>query len=81
MARNEKTSPGVASTAARTLQDPGASKTAKTLAASVLAQSGTNKVTSSRVAGVASSALQDGRVNATTKTLAGSSLTQKPKGK
>lgn len=81
MARNEKTSPGVASTASRTLQDPGASKTAKTLAGSVLAQAGTNKVTSPRVAGVASSALQDGRVNSTTKTLAGSGLTQKPKGK
>lgn len=78
MAKTERTSPSIASKAAKTLQDPNASKVAKTLAASVLAQSGTDKVTSARVAGIASDALQDGRTGSLTKSFAGSGLTQRP---
>ncbi|TBO32838.1 hypothetical protein EYS42_06610 [Aquabacterium lacunae] len=81
MSKSEKTSARVATTAARTLLNPAASPTAKSLAGSVLAQSGTNKVTSARVAGIASSALHDGRTSAATKSLAGSGLTQKPRNK
>lgn len=74
----ERTSSKVASQASKTLQNPNASATAKSLAGSALAQAGTAKVTSPAVAQKASAALQDGRTSAATKTLAGSTLTQKP---
>ena len=79
MAKNEKTSSGVASKASDVLRNPGASKTAKSLAGSALAQSGTNKSTSPAVAKVAAKALDSGSTNRNTKSLAGSVLTQKTK--
>jgi hypothetical protein len=52
--------------------------TQKSLAGSVLAQSGTGKKTSAGVAKEASKALTEGRTSATTKELAGGALSQKP---
>ena len=60
------------------LRDPGASKTAKSLAGSALAQAGTTKQSSEATATTAAKALNDGRTSASTRTLAGSVLTQKP---
>ena len=79
MRRNEKTSGPVATRASGTLRDPSASKAAKTLAGSALAQAAANKSTSPKIATTAARALDDGRTSRATKTLAGSVLTQKPK--
>ena len=79
MAKNEKTSSGVASKASGVLRNPYSSETAKSLAGSALAQSGTNKSTSPAVAKVAAKALDSGSTNRNTKSLAGSVLTQKTK--
>lgn len=79
MGRNEKTSPTVATKAAHVLSDPTASKPAKSVAASALAQAGTAKQTSAKVATIAAKALDDGRSSKATKTIAASVLTQKPK--
>lgn len=79
MAKGEKTSKRVATTASGILRSPTASKAAKTVAASALAQAGTAKTTSKRVAAVAAKALNDGRTKAATKKVAASTLTQKPK--
>ncbi len=78
MAKSGNTSPRVASRASQALSSAGSSARQKSIAGSVLAQSGTSKQTSSTVATTASKALHDGRSNATTKALAGSALTQKP---
>ena len=78
MAKSGQTSRGVASTASRSLSSSGSSATQKSIAASVLAQSGTGKQTSAAVATKASNALNDGRTNATTRKLSGSALSQKP---
>lgn len=78
MPKSGKSSPSVASTAGKVLQDPNASALQKSLAASVIAQSRTGKETSPEMATKAAEALQDGRVNDTTLTLAGSVLSQKP---
>jgi len=77
MAKSGRTTPSIAGKASRSLSSPNSSSTQKTLAGSVLAQSGTGKQTSGSVATTASKALTDGRSNKTTKTLAGSALTQK----
>jgi hypothetical protein len=79
MANKEKTSPPVASKASSVLSDPASSKSAKSVAASALAQAGTAKQTSTKVATIASKALDDGRSSKVTKTIAASVLTQKPK--
>ena len=79
MAKNEKSSPRTAHTASGVLKDSGASKTAKSLAGSVLSQSKAGKATSAPVASKAARALDDGRTSQSTKTLAGSALTQKKK--
>lgn len=78
MARSGQTSRSIASTASKTLTSSATSARQKSLAASVLAQSGTGKQTSSIIATEASKALTDGRSSATTKQLAGSALSQKP---
>lgn len=78
MSKREKSGPKVIRLASQTLRSPTASATAKSLAGSALAQSGTPKQSSSKTATTASKALQDGRASAATRTLAGSVLTQKP---
>ena len=79
MSKREQSGPKVTRTASSVLRDPGASKTAKSLAGSALAQAGTIKQSSSATARTAGKALNDGRTSASTRSLAGSVLTQKPK--
>lgn len=79
MSKREQSGPKVTKTAASVLRAPNASKTAKSLAGSALAQAGTSKQTTTKTATTAAKALNDGRTKATTRTLAGSVLTQKPK--
>lgn len=78
MSQNEQSGPKVVSIASSVLRDPNASKTAKSLAGSALAQAGTTKESSEATATTAAKALNDGRTSASTRTLAGSVLTQKP---
>lgn len=78
MAKSGQTSRPVARTASKSLSSPSAGSRQKSIAGSVLAQSGTGKQTSAPVATNASKALTDGRSSATTKRLAGSALSQKP---
>ena len=78
MSKREQSGPKVTRLASETLRNPSASATAKSLAGSALAQSGTPKQSSRKTATTASKALQDGRSNAATRTLAGSVLTQNP---
>ncbi|MEW8025667.1 MAG: hypothetical protein AB2777_07505 [Candidatus Thiodiazotropha endolucinida] len=80
MAANKKqTSRKVASDAAKTLTDKQASKTAKSLAASALAQSGNTKQTGSKMEDLASTVLNSSKYSDETKTLAGSVLSQSNK--
>lgn len=76
--KHESSGPKVTRTASSVLRDSGASKTAKSLAGSALAQAGTRKASSATTARTAAKALNDGRTNADTKALAGSVLTQRP---
>ena len=73
---NKKTSPRIASTAAKTLRSKAASKRQKTLAASVLSQSRTKKITSERVEKIASNAMKSKTSASLTKKLAGSAMSQ-----
>lgn len=76
----KKTAKQIAATASRVLDDPQASKSAKTVAASALTQSkAPNETTSARVAKVASRIMQDGRFSDDAKTLAASVLSQRKK--
>ena len=79
MAKKESSGPKVTRTASSVLRDAGASKTAKSLAGSALAQAHTNQQSSAATAHTAAKALNDGRSSRSTKTLAGSVLTQKTK--
>lgn len=80
MSINKKqTSPKVAALASNTLTDQNASKVAKSLAASVLAQSNTEKQTSGEMETVASKVLQSPKYSDETKTLAASVLSQSNK--
>jgi hypothetical protein len=79
MSKSEKTSGRVASKASGILRSPNASKAAKSIAGSALAQAGTGKTTSAKVASTAAKALDSGRTGEVTKTVAGSVLTQKAK--
>ncbi|WP_119157463.1 hypothetical protein [Caldimonas tepidiphila] len=80
MADNTKqTSPKVASLASDTLRNKGSSSTAKTLAASVLSQTGSSNQTGSRVEDLASRVLNSSKYSAATKTLAGSAVSQSNK--
>lgn len=78
MPKSGQTSPKIATKASQVLSSSTASARQKSLAGSVLAQSGTGKQTSADVATKAAKALDDGRSNSVTKRLAGSALTQKP---
>lgn len=73
---NHKTSPKIAALAAQTLQSNAASKTAKSLAASALAQTNTNRQTGAEIESLASAVLRSGKYAAETKELAGSVLSQ-----
>ncbi len=79
MAKKESSGPKVSKTASAVLRDPGASKTAKSLAGSTLAQAHTTKQSSATTARTAAKALNDGRTSPSTKSMAGSVLTQKSK--
>ena len=80
MTKNSKTtSAGVAGKAAGTLRSDTASVTAKSLAGSVLAQSGTPKQTGKAMETKASHVLTSPKYSEATKTLAGSVLAQSNK--
>ncbi|EQD44234.1 hypothetical protein B1B_13598, partial [mine drainage metagenome] len=71
MAKKESSGPKVTKTASAVLRNPGASKTAKSLAGSTLSQAHTNKQSSAATAHTAAKALNDGRTSKATKSLAG----------
>jgi hypothetical protein len=79
MANNKQTGSKSATLASKTLSNPGSSSVQKTLAGSVLSQSGTNKQTSKAVETKASSALKSGTSSSVTKSLAGSAVSQSKK--
>jgi hypothetical protein len=79
MAKNESSGSKVTKTASAVLRDPDASKTAKSLAGSTLAQAHTTKQSSAATAHTAAKALNDRRTSPSTKSMAGSVLTQKKK--
>lgn len=79
MANKKQSSQDLASIAAKTLTDPNSSKIQRSLAASVLAQSGTDKITGSQMEAKAAKALQSEHSAELTKTLAGSVLAQSEK--
>jgi hypothetical protein len=82
MGRNAKqTSRNVASRAAATLADKGASKIVKSLAASALAQSGSGKQTSAEMENKASKALSSDKYSDLTKEFAASVLSQANRGR
>ncbi len=72
----KKTSSAIASQAAQTLQDSRASKTARSLAASALSQTGTKKQTGAAMETLASTVLNSNKYNTGTKSLAGTVLAQ-----
>ncbi|WP_395541547.1 hypothetical protein [Neotabrizicola sp. sgz301269] len=77
MARNIKqTSDKMASRAARTLMNPKASATAKSLAGSALSQAKAGRQTGARMEDRASQVLSSAKYGARTKALAGSVLSQ-----
>ena len=80
MNKNTKQStPKVASIAAATLKDKNASKIAKSLAGSVVAQTHTGKQTGANMESKASNVLQSDKYSDNTKTLAASVLSQSNK--
>jgi hypothetical protein len=83
MAKKPANSTGatVAKAAAKVLKDPGASKNAKTAAASALTQSKSKEQTSAKAATAAASVLGDAKASKEAKSAAGSALAQKAKKK
>jgi hypothetical protein len=79
MASNKQTGSKTASLASKTLQSSGASTVQKSLAGSVLSQSGTGKHTSKAMETKASDALKSGSSSTVTKSLAGSAVSQSQK--
>lgn len=79
MKNTKKTSQYIASLASEVLRDPQSSKTAKSLAASALAQTNTGKQTSSEMEDKASKILQSEKYSESTHSLAGSVLSQSNK--
>jgi len=79
MANRKITSKPVGSIAARILQNPSASATAKTLAASALSQRSASHQTGSSVEDLASRVLDSPKYGKTTKSIAGSVLSQSNK--
>lgn len=77
MPKNTKsTSSKIATQAAQTLADPRASKTAKSLAGSALAQRDSNKETGKKMEELASKVLQSEKYSNDTQSLAASVLSQ-----
>lgn len=80
MAKNaKKSSAGLASEAAKILHDPNASKTAKSLAGSVLSQADGSKQTGAALEDKAAKVLDSSKYSEETKSLAGSVLSQSNK--
>ncbi len=79
MSNRKTTSPTVASEAARILQDPGASATAKRLAGSALSQRTPSHQTGAPMEDLASRVLDSSKYSEGTKSLAGSVLSQSNK--
>ena len=80
MSKNDKqTSDSLASKAAKTLQDPNASATAKKLAGSALSQTHTDNQTGADMEDLASKVLKSDKYSDDTKSLAGSVLSQSNK--
>ena len=79
LANRKNTSKKVASDASKVLRDKSSSKTAKSLAASALAQSRNKKQTGSEMEDLASTVLSSKKYCSETKTLAGSVLSQSNK--
>jgi len=75
----KQTSSSILSLASLTLTDPNASKTAKQLAGSALAQSGSDKQTGATMERLASTVLNSSKLNSLTKQLAGTVLSQSNK--
>jgi len=75
----KRTSKGIASIAARTLQDSNASNIQRQLAGGALSQRSPKKQTGSRLEDTASRVLSSHKYNGLTKTLAGSVLAQSNK--
>lgn len=76
----KSTSPAVAKKASAALAGRSTSTPTKSIAGSVLKQTGTSSGTSKKVATAAAKALKDGRTPKGTKSLAGSALAQVSKG-
>jgi hypothetical protein len=76
--KSESTGSKAAAAAAKVLQDPKASKNAKTAAASALTQSKSKEVTSAKAASAAAKVLKDPKASKAAKTAAASALTQRP---
>ena len=79
MAKNEKTSPKVASAASSVLRNAKANATAKSIAGAALAQARTSKVTSAAVAQKAARVLNAPGSGTVQKAIAATVLTQKPR--
>lgn len=79
MANTKTSSTSLASVASKTLRSPNASAIQKSLAGSVLAQSGTSKTTGSSMETKAGKALQRENSSPLTKSLAGSVVSQSDK--
>lgn len=79
MANNKQTGNKAATLASQTLRSPNSSAIQKSLAGSILAQSGTAKQTSKGIETKASNALKSAASSPKTKTLAGSAVSQSSK--
>lgn len=80
MSKNMKSSSNaITKLAVETLKDPNASDIAKSLAGSILSQSGTNKQTSAEMEDKASKVLRSDKYSEDTRSLAGSVLSQSNK--
>ncbi|MCT4654709.1 MAG: hypothetical protein N4A65_02745 [Cohaesibacter sp.] len=79
MNNRKQTSKSMATKASKTLTNPRASKTAKSLAGSALAQSRTSKQTGAALEDKASKVLRSSKYGRTTKSLAGSVVSQSNK--
>lgn len=79
MPNTKQSSPKTAKLASETMRNPNASATAKSLAASVLAQSSTGKQTSAEMEAKAGKVLQSEKYSDDTKALAGSVVSQSNK--
>lgn len=77
MAKSERTSGKVATSAAKVLRSKSATKAEKSVAASALTQKGSNEKTSARVASAASKVLRNPKASKAARSAAASALTQK----